>query len=127
MVEKQLPRRRKIYELKAGCGVDCQYSMYNFLVLGKPLNMYRRHKMIYIGATVINFIYFKLSGERRLHLLLSEYCSVISQDHQTVFQALTFPFVTRSLKLNHVHSPVKYVLQSWLLNEIYCSPLPLKL
>ena len=79
--------------------------------------------MIYIGATVINFIYFKLSGERRLHLLLSEYCSVISQDHQTVFQALTFPFVTRSLKLNHVHSPVKYVLQSWLLNEIYGSEL----
>ena len=100
---------------------------FSVLVLGKPLNMYRRHKMIYIAATAINFVYFKLWGEGGLHLLLSEYCSIISQDHQIGFHALIFPFVTRSLKLNHVHSPVKYVLQSWLLNQIYCGPLPLKL
>ena len=36
---------------------------FSVLVLGKPLNMYRRHKMIYIAATAINFIYFKLWGE----------------------------------------------------------------
>lgn len=61
-----------------------------------------------------------------LHLVLSECSSITSQDYQMGFYASISPFVTRSLKLNHVYSPVRYFWQGWLLNQIYCVPLPLK-
>ena len=58
MGEKQLLQRGKIYELKAVCGLHCQYIVDSFLVLGKTLYMQSMHKIIDIRATAIHFIFF---------------------------------------------------------------------